>query len=215
MSGNLHIDWASGKAVTYACMNYHYSKAVPRGKAVKLGVWENKKFMGIVLFSRGASPFLYKEYGLNQKQGCELTRIALQKHEAPVSRILSICIKKLKQLSPDLQLIVSFSDLMQNHHGGIYQASNWIYVGKTKINKFYMINGKKIHPRTVSDYKPVKGRPEGMSILDSIKNYIDPCAHLVEDKGKHKYLYPLNQSMSDKLKDLAKPYPKRYNEHAG
>ena len=215
MSGNLHIDWASSKAVTYACKNYHYSKCVPQGKSVKLGVWENKKFIGIVLFSRGASPFLFKKYGLNQKQGCELTRIALSKHEAPVSKIVSICVKKLKKFLPDLQLILSYADPMQNHHGGIYQASNWIYVGKTESNRFYIINGKRTHSRTIGDLKEVIYRPQEMSTIEALRKYKDPNAQVFNDEGKHKYLYPLNETMNDKLRGLAKPYPKRYNGHAG
>ncbi|MGV2431812.1 UNVERIFIED_CONTAM: protein Mom, partial [Pseudomonas aeruginosa] len=74
---------------------------------------------------------LLKPYGLTQIQGCELTRIALKNHKTPVSKILSIAIKFLKKQNPKLKLIVSFADPEQGHHGGVYQATNWIYSGQS------------------------------------------------------------------------------------
>jgi hypothetical protein len=60
-----------------------------------------------------------------------LTRIALTNHKAPVSRIMAITLRKLKKHAKGLKLVVSYADFNQGHHGGIYQATNWIYVGGT------------------------------------------------------------------------------------
>jgi len=123
---NLRIDWATHQAAKYACENWHYSKSVPVPPLVKIGVWEREKFVGVVIFSRGASSNLMSPYGLRQSEGCELTRIALTKHDAPVSRIVRLAIQFLKRNSPELRLIVSFADPQYGHHGGVYQAGNWI-----------------------------------------------------------------------------------------
>ncbi|WP_449441465.1 Mom family adenine methylcarbamoylation protein [Serratia entomophila] len=48
---------------------------------------------------------------------------------SPVSQILAKAIKFLSAVCPGLRLIVSYADKDQNHHGGIYQATNWIYEG--------------------------------------------------------------------------------------
>ena len=32
---------------------------------------------------------------------------------------------------PGIRLLVSYADLNQGHEGKIYQASNWVFVGKT------------------------------------------------------------------------------------
>jgi hypothetical protein len=132
------IDWASHESAKYACENWHYSKCLPVPPLVKIGVWENKKFIGCVIFSRGASSNLLKPYGLTQVQGCELTRIALNKHVTPVSRIISIAIKFLKKNSPELKLIISFADPNEGHHGGVYQATNWVYSGKSAKSFKYL-----------------------------------------------------------------------------
>ena len=77
----LKIDWATHEAAKYACENWHYSKSIPVPPLVKIGVWENSKFIGVLIFSRGASSNLLKPYGLDQTEGCELTRVSLTKQD--------------------------------------------------------------------------------------------------------------------------------------
>ena len=129
MKPDLKIDWATHEAAKYAVENWHYSKSIPKSKLVKIGVWENQKFIGVVIFSSGATPNLGSPYGLTQRECVELSRVALNKHFTPVSRILSIALKFLVNVNPKLRLVVSFADRDQSHHGGIYQATNWIYDG--------------------------------------------------------------------------------------
>lgn len=203
----LHIDWASHQSAKYACENWHYSKSIPAGKLVKVGVWENDKFIGVVIFGRGANNNLLKPYGLNQDEGCELVRIALTKHITPVSKIMSIAIKWLRQANPRLRLIVSYADIDQNHHGGIYQATNWVYVGAIDVNlkRGFVIHGKRVHPRSIHSLGVKQN-------IDEIRKHIDPNAQLITIKGKHKYLFPLDKAMAKQIDPLKKPYPKRVKE---
>ena len=80
----LKLDWCSHEAAKYACQNWHYSKCVPVGKLVKIGVWEDSKFIGVIIYSRGANKSLMSQVGLDQTEGCELTRVAMNKHYYPV-----------------------------------------------------------------------------------------------------------------------------------
>jgi hypothetical protein len=80
MSSKLKLDWCSFDAAKYACKSWHYSKCVPAGKLVKIGVWENEKFIGCVLYGLGATPNLSKPYGLTMTECCELVRVALTTH---------------------------------------------------------------------------------------------------------------------------------------
>lgn len=193
MKQKLKIDWATYESAKYACQNWHYSKCLPVGKMLKFGVWENDKFIGVILFSYGATPNLGKPYNLTQQQCVELTRIALTKHINPVSKMLSICLNQLSKQCPGIKLIVSFADPNQNHHGGIYQATNWIYTGKSNDAKFGLLNGKIIHPRTISFYK------KNGKIINEF----------VVKKGKHRYLYPLDRDIKKLVSKLALKYPKR------
>lgn len=186
----LKIDWATHEAAKYACENWHYSKSMPVGKLVKVGAWEDGKFIGVVLFSRGANNNLLSPYGLSQKEGCELTRIALNTHKNPVSKILSISFRFLKKNSKNLRLVVSYADTNAGHHGGVYQANGWIYVGSIRQASTAVLNGKIAHKRTFDSA--------------GIKGY-----NLIPAKPKHKYLMPLDEEMRKQILPLSKPYPKR------
>jgi hypothetical protein len=168
----------------------------------RIGVWENDKFIGAIIFSRGATPHIGSPYGLTQYEVCELTRVALTKHQAPVSRMLAIAIKMLKAFSPSLRLIVSYADLDQNHLGGIYKATNWIYVGLQNPNTkgAYIIKGKQVHPRTI-------GAMGGIQSLQWVRSNLDPNATEHITLGKHKYLMPLDLAMRQQVGSMRKPYP--------
>ncbi|UOK65340.1 hypothetical protein MT997_13935 [Paenibacillus sp. OVF10] len=102
-----------------------------------------------------------------------------------------------------MELIVSYADVEQKHHGGIYQATNWIYEGKTDGEHYFIIRGKKTHPKSIhSKYGT------GSQRIDWIRNNLDANAELYRTEGKHKYLMPLNKKMRRKILPLHKPYPK-------
>lgn len=206
----LKVDWATHEAAKYACENWHYSGCLPVGKLVKVGAWENQRFIGVVLFGRGATPNMPKPYGLTQDKAVELTRVALTKHATPVSKIVAIAIRFLKSANPKLRLIVSYADLDQGHHGGIYQAGNWIYQGvfNAGSRQGFMIRGKLRHNKSV----------HSMGVKQSIaevRKRIDANAREVFTLGKHKYLMPLDSQMRARLLPLARPYPKRANASEG
>jgi len=192
---NLKIDWASHDAAKYACENWHYSKCLPVGKLVKVGAWENNKFIGVVIFARGANHNMSKQYNLGQDECVELVRIALTKHITQVSKIMSLAIRWLTQSNTGIKLLVSYADPEQGHHGGIYQATNWIYQGVSSKAIKVWYKGKWAHKKTVDDAKI---------------NQINLLKKIVE--GKHKYLFALDNEIKIKIKELHKPYPKRVKE---
>lgn len=168
---------------------------MPAGKTVKVGVWEDDKFIGAVIFSRGANCDLAKPYGCTQIESCELTRIALKSHNASVSRIVSIALKFLKKHNPGIKLVISFADPEQGHHGGIYQAGNWLYVGRSIAADEYIVYGKRMHGRSM---RKMYGTHVGKNFITKMKG-----------SSKFRYLMPLDEDMRRKLSLLAKPYPKR------
>jgi hypothetical protein len=192
MSSNLKLDWCSHEAAKYAVMHWHYSKAMPAGKLIKIGVWENEVFIGAVIFSRGANNHIGSPYGLNQVQICELTRVALDTHKSAVTKVVSIAIMLLKKSNTGLRLIVSYADPEQNHMGIIYQAGNWVYCGETQRQAEVLLNGKIVHRKTIfSKYGTTVGFPKSKILF------------------KYKYLYPLDDDMKRQIEPLKKPYPKR------
>lgn len=194
---SLRIDWATIEAAKFACTNWHYSKSIPVGKLVKVGAWEDDRFIGVVLFAYGANNNIGSPYGLVQTECCELVRVALRDHMTPVSKILSIAIKHLKKQSPGIRLIVSYADSGQGHHGGIYQATNWVYHGYFSGESSVVVNGRLMHRRQAYSLYGTT-RPTGSINIPA--------------SGKHKYLFPMDEAMKKQIAPLAKPYPKRGKE---
>jgi len=191
---NLKVDYCSHEAAKYAVEHWHYSKSLPASKVFKIGVWEDDKFIGVVLFSHGANNNIGKPYGLKQSEICELTRIALSKHKTEVSKIVSIALSFLKKNNIGLRLIVSYADTNQGHIGIIYQAGNWLYVGETNTETECFFNGKWCHRKTIHSSRGTsKGLPKRKTL------------------PKHKYLYPLDRKMARQIKQIALPYPKKQN----
>lgn len=200
---DLKVDWATHAAAKYACEHWHYSKCIPSFKRLKVGAWENDIFIGVVMFGQGATPEYGKRFNIPITQVCELTRVALSKHDCSTSRILSIALKFLKKQCPDIRVIISFADTSRGHHGGIYQATNWIYDGSVSTHG-YRVNGKIEHPKTLhSRYG------KGGQSIPWLRQYVDKNAERVVAAIKHRYLMPLDPEMRAKIAPLAKPYPKR------
>lgn len=191
----LKLDWCSHAAAKFAVENWHYSQCMPAGKTVKIGVWENGKFIGVVIFSRGANNTLGSPYRLTQFEVCELTRVALNKHESSVTKIVSIAIKMLRKQSRGIRLIISFADPEQGHKGGIYQGGNWVYCGTTNSADEYIVNGKRLHGRSM---RSLYGTHVGKPFITQIKG-----------SSKYRYLMPLDDAMRKQIEPLAEPYPKR------
>lgn len=196
----LQVAFCSLDAAKYACLHWHYARRFPTHKKVAIGVWEGGEFKGAIMFGHGATPHLGDAYGLKMQEVAELTRIALRGHEHPLSQILGRAIALFRKHSPGTRLLVSFADPGQNHHGGIYQATNWLYVGRSTAVRQYYFRGSWRNDRNVMEY--LKKHPGMRDNLPTRK---------VE--GKHKYLMPLDKRIRKRVEPYAKPYPKPDQEN--
>lgn len=207
MSGNheLKIGWATYEAAKYACLRWHYAKRMPDPKSVKIGVWEDRKFIGVVMFTRGVSGTnISKTLNIKPEEICELSRVALNYHKTPVTRIISIGLMMLKKNFPGIKIVVSYADENHGHIGAIYQAGNWIYNGKSAaVSLFQDKAGNYIHDRACSStgYKRQFGK---MTRVPNRKDLIK-----IPQVPKWRYLMPLDDEMRRRIEPLRKPYPKR------
>lgn len=189
---SLRLDWCSEAAAEYAVSHWHYSRILPPHQN-RIGVWEHSKFIGCVVFSRGGNRNLLKPYGLSVTEGCELVRVALTKHDAPVSRIVAIAVRMLRAHSPGIKLIVSFADPAKGHIGGIYQALNWVYLGITGPGVQWIgPTGTRLHNRTAS-----------------VSPLHRASCRRTRIPGKYRYAYALDPQVRALLQSRAQPYPKR------
>lgn len=206
-NSKLLLAWCSYEAAKYAVQKWHYSKCMPSGKSIRIGVWENDQFIGCVIFGRGANRNTAARFKLGQAELCELVRVALKKHETPVSRIVAIAVRMLKKKCPKLKMLFSYADPNHGHHGGIYQAMNWIYIGHSTPQSAVAINGVVHHKRSVS----AKFGTASVKVLRErgIK------AERSDITFKHTFVLPIDQSLIQSLRELGKPYPKKETTSAG
>lgn len=171
----LRIAPCTREAAKHAVMSWHYSKSMPCGKLAMFGVWEHDRFVGAVIYGRGANNKIACPFGMQQTEVVELVRVALNRHETPVSRIVSITLRMLKKVCPGLRVVVSYADTGQGHTGQIYKAGNWVYLGAVNASHIIM-GGKVVHRRTVSSkYGTTVGTTS------------------IATKPKHKFAYPLDK----------------------
>lgn len=199
---DLRLAWCDDKAARYAVEHWHYSRTMPVGKRVRIGVWEDHAFIGAVIFGLGGGGAGDgRAYGLARNfEAAELERIALCRHRTPVSRIVRIATAMLKRQSPGLRLLVSYADPGYSHHGGIYQAAGWLYVGMTADDWIAVDEmGRRYHSRIARGHVQFGCR----KVLD-----ISTMTRIIIP-GKHKYLLPLDAEIRQRILPLAKPYPKR------
>lgn len=92
---------------------------------------ENNILEGVCTFGKPASnPLCIGVCGVdNSEKVYELNRFVINNNEKNVA---SFFISKCLKLLPKNLIIISYADTEQNHHGYIYQATNWIYTGATK-----------------------------------------------------------------------------------
>jgi len=175
-------------------LNKHYAKRVPIIN-FSFGLFINDNLEGILTIGRSASaPLAAGLCGPKYKEKVyELNRLVINPGfpKNTLSRFVS---KVLKMLKKDDLILVSYADSGMGHHGYIYQATNWIYTGKTTARTDKYSPGNK-HPR----------------------HYCSDYNHLRKVRtAKYRYVYFTGKSRKNMFKDLkydALPYPKGENDY--
>ena len=174
-------------------LNKHYAQRMP-SISYAFGLFIDDTLRGVCTFGKPASPSLCKgicgeEY---KAHVYELNRLVVDDGlpKNTLSRFVSRC---LRQLKPEDLIVVSFADEGKGHHGYIYQATNWLYTGKTK-QRTDKYSGPNKHSR----------------------HYDDSMNHLRKVRtSKHRYVYFTGESKKSFLSALNYPihdtYPKGKN----
>jgi len=178
----------------------HYAHRMP-SISYAFGLYEGAELKGVCTFGSPPSNALCieicgKEY---RSLVMELNRLCvIQQDKNQSSLFVSKCLKML----PKPSILVSYADTSQNHHGYIYQATNWIYTGlSAKRTERYDPENPNKHSKTVTQKKGV--------------SYQDLAVR--ERPQKHRYIYFLGsktdrKEMLRELKYDIKSYPKGDNK---
>lgn len=113
-------------------MGIHYARRMPCIQFA-YGLFDDDKLIGVVTYGQPASPSLCR--GLageeNKKYVLELNRLVILP-EYNGKNLASMLVSKSLKLLPHRTFVVSYADSGWGHVGYIYQATNFLYTGKTK-----------------------------------------------------------------------------------
>lgn len=186
----------------------HYAKRMPPIDYC-FGIYDNELLIGICSFGTPASTAvreIIKSYKLY-----ELNRLVINENvpKNTLSYFVSNCLK----LMPKPSVIVSYADTSQNHHGYIYQATNWIYTGLSAKFMDYMVKGME-HLNGATIFDMSRGQENRAEWL---RNKFGNKLYMKERARKHRYFYFVGDKRQKKqmLKELPyeiQSYPKGDNK---
>lgn len=197
---------------TFQCKEWilkkHYAKRMPPIE-YSFGLFIDNKLNGVCTIGTPVSNTLRNLWD-NKYKLMELNRLIVNDglKENSLSFFVSQCFKQIKKTL----VIVSYADTSHNHHGYIYQATNWVYTGLSVPFKDYYVKGMEhLHNGTVMDLS--RGKENRVEWL---RNKFGENLIMIERPRKHRYFYFIG-SKKDK-KNMLKmipykilPYPKGDN----
>lgn len=155
----------------------HYAKAVPNIKYCFALYDKQGITQGMCAYGTPANNFNNEQSGFKQ---FELVRLVV--NEGLKKNVLSYFVSQSLRMLPQPMSIISYADEGRNHHGYIYQATNWVYTGKGGGVDFYLNeDNKEIHSRVMSDWR--KKYP------DMSRDEIAKMLKWEKKKGTYKHRY--------------------------
>lgn len=136
----------------------HYARKMPQ-IIYAFGLFENNNLMGICTFGYPASASLIDGMLKNgeNKILLELNRLVL-KPEFNGKNYGSYFVSKCLKMLPNETYVVSYADSGWSHCGYIYQATNWMYTGKTeeRFDKYCFGRHQRHENNFDSEYKQLR-----------------------------------------------------------
>lgn len=186
----------------------HYAHRIPPIDYC-FGLYDDNILIGVCSYGTPLSSMLrdsipsYKLYELNRLVVCD----NLPKNT------LSFFIAQTFKFLPKPSVLVSYADTSQNHHGYIYQATNWIYTGLSAKFMDYMVKGMEhLHGQSIMDMS--RGQENRVEWL---KQKFGDKLYMKERPRKHRYFYFVGDKRDKKkmMKELPyqiESYPKGDNK---
>ena len=186
----------------------HYAHRIPPIDFC-FGLYDEDKLIGICSYGTPLSSKLRGSVGSHKLY--ELNRLVV--NEQLPKNTLSYFVGKTITLMPKPCVLVSYADTSHNHHGYIYQATNWVYTGLSVKFMDYMVKGlEHLHGQSIMDMS--RGQENRVEWL---KQKFGDKLYMKERPRKHRYFYFVGDKRDKKkmLQELPyepQPYPKGENK---
>jgi hypothetical protein len=186
----------------------HYAHRIPPIDFC-FGLYDCDQLIGVCSYGTPLSSKLRESVGPHKLY--ELNRLVV--NEALPKNTLSYFVGKTICLMPKPCVLVSYADTSHNHHGYIYQATNWLYTGLSVKFMDYMVEGMEhLHGQSIMDMS--RGQENRVEWL---KQKFGDKLYMKERPRKHRYFYFVGdkrdiKKMRKELPYASEPYPKGDNK---
>lgn len=229
---------------------HHYSGTYPAARK-RFGLYQGAQLVGVAVFSHPPNEAVLRQLPCERMAGIELGRFVLLP-DVPgngESWFLARCFEHLR--ASGIEALVSHSDplprrdvagnlVLPGHVGGIYQATNAIYGGRTRARGLWILpDGTVFSERAMTK---IRSRDRGYRYaidqltrhgaehpldlgqdLDAwLRDVLPQVARRVKHRGNHRYLWALDRKLRKAVRALAivdsdgdpVKYPKQLDQEA-
>ena len=180
----------------------HYSHTVPKNRWRSFGVFYKGKLGGAMQLGYGITPGKKKHICkyITKTNYKEFDRMWLSEELPKNSESLAIglLMRLVKKKYPEIKFIITYADGTMHNVGTIYQASNFIYLGKIKALFFSPERGERVHPVSM-------WHRHGTQKWEFLKQVYPNIRKI---KGSHyRYIHCFSKKHQKLLLKSAVPYP--------
>jgi hypothetical protein len=195
-------------------LKYEWLGTLPLGCTHYYGIFFGSYCAGVTCVSvggGGANVYAYKEFGLSSQYEFAYLQRGANVHWSPTganSKLVSFTCKLLAK-DTGAKLIIAYSDTDAGEIGTIYQACNWVYIGRgSSTNQWVSPQGRVYDQKLASNI----AKRKGVERFRITKYLLSKGWHEQKSNPKGRYVYILDRT--DKMlvaliEKLRRPYPKR------
>ncbi len=186
------------------CEEKHYLHSYPGAALLNLGIFCGNSLMGVVVLGAGPTNIHRLFRDASRQEVVCLARLWLDDRlgRNSESRTLGIILRQLRKGQSTIKGLVAYSDPMAGHTGVIYQASGFLYLGKSPVMPLYKLaDGSIHHSRSLSHRYGTHSRKYFQS------HGVD--LELVDQEPKHSYVALIDPSWRARLTKAVVPFPSK------
>lgn len=177
---------------------WHYSKSINGVMSEYcFGIYDNDNLIGAMIYGKLGMANAWKKYGNQPEDVIELRRLCCidDTPKNTESYFIGYTIRWLKK-NTNIKTIISYADCNQGHQGVIYQATNFMFLGKTSPGKVIVrkSDGKQYHDKAIRTRYNGKLKPFAKKLKEQLEN---GEAYYQETVGKNIYVYMINRPVDN------------------
>lgn len=179
---------------------YHYSKILPRLTKYYLGIYHDGELQGVITLGWGTQPLqtikkIFYKHDMKTENYLEIGKMCFlpKCNNSNFGSMAIKCLVKWLKKNTSVMYLYTLADGIMGKCGYVYQASNFVYIGKFKTSVYRdKKTGEKIHPRSAKqlciENAEFEGKKKVYWLTDSF------CKHKGIDKINglmFRYILPL------------------------